>query len=86
MVLTGSLRLVAGLTFLGVVIALCLWLLSRLFPGTSNTSHISQSNAAPAAFQAQQTTVTGEHGRRETSGVVQEQSPRNDGDQDERKQ
>jgi hypothetical protein len=87
MVLIGSLRLIAGLTFLGVVIALGLWLLSRLFPGTANTSHISQNNTASAAFQAQQTTVVGESRQQhKTPGVVQEQGPQNDDDQDERKQ
>jgi uncharacterized membrane protein len=31
-VIAGDLRLIVGLTFLGVVIALCIWLLNRLFP------------------------------------------------------
>jgi hypothetical protein len=50
MVLMGSLRLIVGLTFLGVVIALCLWLLNRLFP----TPHNSQNNPAQAALRKQQ--------------------------------
>ena len=46
MALVGGLRLIAGLAFLGVVIALCLWLLSWLFPGVSNTPDSTDSAAA----------------------------------------
>lgn len=48
MVLTGGLRLIAGLGFLGVVMALCLWLLNRLFPGVPQNS---QNNTAPGVAQ-----------------------------------
>jgi hypothetical protein len=47
-ILTGSLRLLAGLGFLGVVMALCLWLLNRLFPGVSQNS---QNNTASGIAQ-----------------------------------
>jgi hypothetical protein len=84
MALTGSLQLIAGLAFLGVVIALCLWLLNRLFPGPAGVSHSSQSNAAPAAFRAQHSTAASEHRQRETSGIAQAPGSRNEG-HDERK-
>jgi hypothetical protein len=81
MVLIGSLRLIVGLTFLGVVIALCIWLLSRLFPGTSNTSHISPDSTAPATFQVHHISAAGEHRRRRVSEIGQEQGPQNDADE-----
>jgi hypothetical protein len=63
MELIGSLRLVAGLVFLGVVIALCLWLLIRLFPGT-----------APGAFRKHT-----EREQDQTSGDVQQRSQHKNG-------
>jgi len=73
MVLIGSLRLVVGLVFLGVVIALCLWLLIRLFPTTPNTAEYSQNYEVPAVFRDRT-----EHKQTETSGDVQNRNrPKN---------
>jgi hypothetical protein len=69
MMLIGSLRLVAGLVFLGVVIALCLWLLIRLFPGIPNTSEYGQDHTVPAAFRKRT-----EHKQNKSSGGVQKHS------------
>lgn len=81
MVLTGGLRLIAGLGFLGAVIALCLWLLNRLFPGTPQNP---QSNTSAAV----QIAVHPEHKQPLTSGVAQELRSLNinemKGDRDER--
>jgi hypothetical protein len=64
----------AGLVFLGVVIALCLWLLIRLFPGTPNTSEYVQDHTAPGAFQKHT-----EHEQNQTSGDVQQRSQHKNG-------
>jgi hypothetical protein len=62
-----------------------LWLLTRLFPGTSNAHRDSQNNKSPDAIQVQQTTAHPENGHRKPSGVTQEHSPRNEGEyKDER--
>jgi hypothetical protein len=80
MVLIGSLRSVAGLALLGVVIALGVWLLSRLFPGTPTVSRNSHNNTAPAAFHGPQTMASAERRQDKPSGVAQEHDgpPNND--------
>lgn len=67
MALLGGLRLIAGLTFSGVIVALCLWLLNRLFPATSNPPDEKNS----AAFQTPQTSDHPKHKKNEPTGVIQ---------------
>ena len=85
MVLIGSLRLIVGLVSLGVVIALCLWLLNKLFPGITNVPDDSQNNIVHGTLQAQQTPVAEERRKHKISCVTQEHDPPNSDEyQDER--
>jgi hypothetical protein len=55
MALTGGLRLIAGLGFLGVVMALCLWLLNRLFPGAPQNSQNNTASGVAQGFRSHNT-------------------------------
>lgn len=73
MALIGGLRLIADLTFLGVIIALCTWLLSKLFPATSNPP----DNTTQSASQSQQTYDHLKNKKNEPAGVVRHRDSRN---------
>jgi hypothetical protein len=76
MALFGSLRLIVGLAFLGVVIAVCLWLLNRLFPETFEDA---PDNPASEKFQAQQAGAHNDTETDELSGAIEERKlPKNE--------
>lgn len=77
MALIGGLRLIAGLTFLGAIIAMCLWLLSRLFPGSSNMSQHTRENAVNTTFQPRKAAGQLEHNQIGKSGVLKDYSSEN---------
>ncbi len=74
MALLGGLRLIGGLAFSGIIVALCLWLLNRLFPATSNPPDETTS----AAFQTRQTFDHPRHKQNEPTGVAQHHDSRSE--------